>query len=66
MIQILLTRHCNDPYNPHTVTKRQVGLRDVMNYPVADDADITSNTPKDAYITLRQLINYVTRRCVLK
>lgn len=48
--------HLLDENNPHHVTKAQVGLADVVNYPQASDEEVDSLTPVDKYFTLRQLL----------
>jgi len=53
-----IIRHLTDVENPHQVTKAQVGLSDVLNYPVATDQEVTDRTEVDKYVTLRQLIQF--------
>jgi hypothetical protein len=43
--------HINDESNPHNVTKAQVGLSAVQNYPMADEADGREATRGDRYMS---------------
>ena len=58
--QILPTvqEHLNDKRNPHDVTKAQVGLGNVQNYPVASDSDLKSGVATDRYVTVANLATY--------
>lgn len=46
-----LTDHINNYSNPHNVTKAQVGLSDVQNYPVATQASAAAGTSNAFYMT---------------
>ncbi len=46
-----LTAHLNNLNNPHQVTKTQVGLGNVENYPVATDAQAKAGTSNVTYMT---------------
>lgn len=51
-INLGMDAHIANQANPHAVTKTQVGLSNIMNYPVASASDLTTpvtNTPK--YVT---------------
>lgn len=43
--------HVNDKNNPHAVTKTQVGLSNVQNYPVATKAQAEAGTDNATYMT---------------
>ncbi len=43
--------HVNNFNNPHQVTKAQVGLSNVLNYPIADAVEATGGTAHDRYMT---------------
>lgn len=47
----LLEQHVSDKSNPHEVTKTQVGLGNVENYPIASQSDMNSGTRNDRYAT---------------
>lgn len=51
-----IVMHLTDSNNPHTVTKAQVGLSDVVNLPLASPDDIANKAPVDKYITLAQAL----------
>lgn len=59
-VQTALTAHQDDTTNPHQVTKAQVGLDLVENYPLATDLEVASNLALDKYVTLRQIVNYLS------
>lgn len=46
-----LDTHLSDSDNPHYVTKAQVGLSDVQNFPVATEAEARDGTAPDRYMT---------------
>jgi hypothetical protein len=46
-----LNAHLADTNNPHLVSKDQVGLSDVMNYPVATSAEALDGSSSDRYMT---------------
>lgn len=48
---LLMTQHIADLNNPHGVTKAQVGLDNVPNYPAANAADIADLTNFNALVT---------------
>lgn len=54
-----LIGHFRDFNNPHQVTKEQVGLGLVVNYPMATNSDIANKNPVDKYITLNQLLTVI-------
>lgn len=47
-----LTNHINDKNNPHQVTKAQVGLGSVQDYPVADIATAQAGVSNSHYLTV--------------
>jgi hypothetical protein len=47
----ILNTHASRTNNPHNVTKAQVGLGSVENYPIATSADMQSGTRNDRYVT---------------
>lgn len=47
----LVFEHLEDFNNPHQVTKAQVGLGNVQNYPIATQAEAISGTRNDRYMT---------------
>ncbi len=47
----LLRLHVDDKNNPHKVTKAQVGLGQVEDYPVASTAEANTGTAKNRYMT---------------
>ena len=55
----LITNHLNDTTNPHDVTKTQVGLGQVANYPVATQAEARAMTAGNRYMTPEQ-VGYAT------
>ena len=54
-IMLALNTHAGLTNNPHSVTKTQVGLGSVVNYPIATDTEATARSAVDKYITCRQL-----------
>ena len=44
--------HINNRANPHAVTKAQVGLSDVENYPVANEAELLEGTASNRYTSV--------------
>jgi hypothetical protein len=58
--QLHIDSHILDTENPHEVTKDQVGLNNIENYPVADEFDEYSNRT-DRYMT-----PYITQRLFKK
>jgi hypothetical protein len=55
-----VNNHKTDTTNPHLVGKYQVGLGNVANYPIATDAEVLALAEVDKYVTLKQIVNYVT------
>lgn len=51
-----VVKHLVDYTNPHKTTQDQVGLGDIVNLPMATDADITNRNPVDKYVTLKQVL----------
>lgn len=49
-------KHLTDMNNPHGVTKAQVGLPDVVNLPVATDAEVAALAEVNKYVTLKQVV----------
>jgi len=45
--------------NPHGTTASQVGLGNVVNLPLATDPEVSTSSPVDKYVTLRQLVNFM-------
>ena len=54
-----IREHMADTSNPHQVTKEQVGLGLVVNYPMAEDMDVEENLALDKYVTLRQIVDLI-------
>ena len=52
-------RHLVDVSNPHETTKTQVGLGDVPNLPLAQQAEIEARVPVDKLVTLRQVLSLI-------
>lgn len=52
----LIAAHIQNIGNPHQVTKNDVGLADVANFPMATDQEVVERANVDKYITLRQLL----------
>ena len=50
-----IQEHISRQDNPHGVTKAQVGLGNVMNYPVASATEINALTANDRYIRLTDI-----------
>lgn len=50
-VPLLMDFHTDDFGNPHKVTKAQVGLGSVANYPVASTAQAINGTANDVYMT---------------
>ncbi|WP_152570734.1 phage tail-collar fiber domain-containing protein [Paenibacillus tyrfis] len=46
-----LNAHINDKNNPHAVTKKQIGLENVQNYPVSTQQQAESGTDGASYMT---------------
>lgn len=46
-----IANHVNDKNNPHEVSKAQVGLSDVQNYPVASETQAQGGTNNTSYMT---------------
>lgn len=46
-----VSRHVSDKDNPHEVTKRQVGLSDVVNYGIATESEAKLAQAKNKYMT---------------
>ena len=42
--------------NPHNTKKEDLGLGDLVNYPLATDEEVLLRTPSDKYVTLRQIL----------
>lgn len=59
-----LNNHINRTDNPHTVTKAQVGLGNVQNYPVATQAQMDAGTSNSVYLTPVTVAKYVTEKAV--
>lgn len=55
----VVTAHMANTSNPHGVTKTQVGLSNVVNYPVADNTEITAQTSVDKYVLLSQMLTLI-------
>jgi hypothetical protein len=49
-------QHFTDMNNPHETDKAQVGLGDVVNLPMATDAEVMGHQHVDKYVTLRQVL----------
>jgi hypothetical protein len=60
-VQAALNAHIADRNNPHVVTKDQVGLGNVGNYPVATNAVALSGTSTQHYITPSNLVYVVNQ-----
>jgi hypothetical protein len=50
-----IAAHIADYNNPHNTTKAQVGLGNVQNYGMAEDADILAMTADDKYVSAADL-----------
>lgn len=50
----LITDHINNHNNPHGVTKAQVGLGDVQNFPLASKAEVVDLSRNDRYIDAKR------------
>jgi hypothetical protein len=58
-----LTSHIQDTTNPHQVTKTQVGLGNVENFPIATQQEAEEGLRNDRYITplrVKDVINKIT------
>ena len=55
-----IIQHIFATNNPHIVTAAQVGLGSVVNYPVATDQECTNKELLDKYVTLRQVIQFLS------
>ncbi len=55
-----LAAHIADKSNPHSTTKAQVGLGNVLNYGTADSATTTTGTATDQYTTPKGVSDAVT------
>jgi len=53
------TSHVGDTSNPHRVTKAQVGLNLVENYPMANIAEATAGLSNELYMTPVRVRNFV-------
>lgn len=60
-LNLLINTHISNSTNPHSVTKAQVGLDQVVNYPIATPTQITNLELVNAYITLAQAIPLIQR-----
>lgn len=59
----LFTTHANDFGNPHKVTKAQVGLNFVQNYPIATESEALAGERDDRYMTpllVRYMVNQIS------
>lgn len=59
----LFTSHANDFGNPHKVTKAQVGLNFVQNYPIATEQEALAGERADRYMTpllVRYMVNQIS------
>lgn len=54
--------HKHDRNNPHDVTKEQLGLGDLENYPIADSSEAVSGSSDNRYLDLDGAITYVGNR----
>lgn len=61
----LLDQHIADKNNPHDVTKAQVGLSQVENYPVATPQQATDMVATDAYVVPANLRSSLDRHIQL-
>ena len=57
-----LRTHILDNTNPHNVTKEQVGLGNLVNYPLATDQEVADHLELDRYVTLRQVVQMLLRK----
>lgn len=55
-----IIQHIFATNNPHVVTAAQVGLGSVVNYSVATDQECTNKELLDKYVTLRQVIQFLS------
>ena len=55
-----LATHINDKTNPHETTKAQVGLGNVENYPVANQAEAEAGIALDRYMTALRVKQAIT------
>lgn len=51
-VGIPLQNHIDDNGNPHGVTKTQVGLGNVQNFPVATDTELDAGTANNRYVVV--------------
>lgn len=58
-------KHLMNFDNPHKVTKAQVELSDVENYPMATDAEVLAENPVKKYVTLDQVISILKRHGII-
>lgn len=54
--------HQDDKSNPHQVSKAQVGLGLVENLALASDLEVANGDALDKYVTLRQIVQYLSAR----
>lgn len=59
-----LAAHVANTSNPHSVTKTQVGLSNVLNYGVATQSDMDAGTSNSLYVTPMTVAKYVTDRAI--
>lgn len=52
-----LNSHINNTSNPHSVTKSQVGLADVVNQGIATEAEAKAGTASNKYVTPQRVRN---------
>lgn len=55
-------KHKHDRNNPHNLTKEQLGLGDIENYPIADAHDALNGESGDRYLDLEGAISYTGHR----
>lgn len=56
--------HASDFSNPHGVTKAQVGLSNVMNYPMATQAQASDGSSEEAYMSPKTTAEMVDERLI--
>jgi len=54
--------HRHDFINPHRVTKDQVGLSNILNYPIVDASTVMDRSATDFYLDLESAVAYVQTR----
>lgn len=66
VIQPVIKKHIDDKNNPHGVTKAQVGLGSVQNYPIASQVEAEQGIQNERYMTPLRVAQYASKEIIPK